>query len=125
MSRGQFYLDKANARLWGVCAGIADYTGISTFWIRLATVVLTLLGFTLTIPVYIAVALIADKRPLALYSEAEEARMLRRAARRSAGAARSVRLHDDLTDMDRRVADLDAYYRRSNPRLAAEIDSLR
>ncbi len=29
------YRDKANAKIAGVCAGIADYTGINVFWVRL------------------------------------------------------------------------------------------
>lgn len=132
MSREKFYLDKANAKLAGVCAGIADYTGIDAFWVRLITVVATLLGLSLTIPVYIAVALIAEKRPLGLYSEEEEARLLRREersrTRRSSGSgsrARASRLHSEIDDIDRRVSDVEAYYRNSNPRLSAEIDALR
>ena len=139
MSRGQFYLDKSNAKLAGVCAGIADYTGLDAFWIRLGTVALTLLGFSLTIPIYIAIAILADKRPMALYSEEEEDRLLRRMERRRArrgsldryglhmpGTSRSSRLRQDMSDLDKRIADMEAHYSASsNSRLAAEIDSLR
>ena len=31
-----FYLDKQNAKWKGVCAGIADYTGIEVIWVRVA-----------------------------------------------------------------------------------------
>jgi phage shock protein C len=121
VARGQFYLDKSNAKLAGVCAGIADYTGVDTLWVRIAAVILTLFVSFLTIPVYIGAALAAQKRPLSHYSELEEERLLRRMQRsRDKGRYRS-----ELSDMDRRVAEIEARYSTSNARLAAEIDSLR
>ncbi|MCJ2183822.1 PspC domain-containing protein [Novosphingobium sp. 1949] len=128
MSRGHFYLDKSNAKLAGVCAGIADYTDVDALWIRLGAVMLLLLGFPIVIAIYIAVALIADKRPMSGYSAQEEERLLRRVERRrarKAGVGRSERLHGELSDIDRRVADMEAHYSNSNARLAAEIESLR
>ncbi|WP_260924045.1 PspC domain-containing protein [Novosphingobium sp. 9] len=151
MSRGQFYLDKSNAKIWGVCAGIADYTGVDAFWIRLAAVLVTLMGSGVPILVYIAVAWLADSRPMGLYDEADEARLLRRMERRrargirspyaprsafhdisldrasrSATTARSEKIAGDLDDFDRRVRDLETHYSTSSSsRLAAEIDSLR
>ena len=144
MSRGQFYLDKSNAKLAGVCSGIADYTGVDTLWVRIAAVLLTFFVSFVTIPIYIAVALMADKRPMSLYSEAEEERLLRRMERRRnrqedrqgfgrslmrasnrSAANRSGLLRSELSDIDRRVAEMEAHYTSSNSRLAAEIDSLR
>lgn len=132
MSRGQFYLNKSNAKIAGVCSGIADYTGVDSLWVRVGAVLLLLFGFPLVIAVYIVVALVADKRPMGLYSEEEEMRLLRRMERRRArkglnlsGSEPSSRLRTDLSDMDRRVADMEAHYSTSNSRLAAEIDNLR
>lgn len=134
MSRGQFYLDKSNAKIAGVCSGIADFTGVDTLWVRLAAVLLLFFGTPIVIPLYIAVALIADKRPMGLYSEEEEMRLLRRMERRRAKkdlraskrlSSSSPHLRTDLSDMDRRIADMEAHYSNSNSRLAAEIDSLR
>ncbi|MFC0205889.1 PspC domain-containing protein [Novosphingobium soli] len=130
MSRGQFYLDKSNAKLAGVCAGIADYTEVDAFWVRLAAVLLLIFVSPVVIPIYIAVAVLADKRPIGLYSEEEEMRLLRRYERRRARkglgrASGSRRLDSDLSDMDRRIAEMEAHYSNSNSRLAAEIDSLR
>lgn len=132
MSRGQFYLDKSNAKLMGVCAGIADYTEIDAFWVRLAAVMLLIFVSPVVIPIYLAIAFLADKKPMGLYSEEEEMRLLRRMERRRArkglNFARrdtSSHLRTDLSDMDRRIADMEAHYSNSNSRLAAEIDSLR
>jgi len=121
VARGHFYLDKANAKLAGVCSGLADYTGVDPLWVRIAVVFLTLFVSFITIPIYIVTALVADKRPLSLYSEVEEERLLRRLER----ARRKGRARSDLSDIDRRVAEIEAHYSTSNARLAAEIDSLR
>lgn len=40
----KFYLDKQNAKWKGVCAGIADYTGVNALWVRMGAVALTLMG---------------------------------------------------------------------------------
>lgn len=121
VARGQFYLDKSNAKLSGVCAGLADYTGVDALWVRIAVVFLTLFVSFITIPMYIVTAIAANKRPMALYSEVEEERMLRRMQR----ARDKGRYRSELSDMDRRVADIESRYASSNARLAAEIDSLR
>ena len=55
-----FRLDKQNGKLFGVCSGIANATDTDAVWWRIGFVAATLLGFGLTIPIYIAVALIAD-----------------------------------------------------------------
>ena len=58
--RAGFHLDKSNAKVFGVCAGIADYFGIDTMLVRIGFVAATLLGFGSPILIYLAVALIAD-----------------------------------------------------------------
>ena len=40
----KFYLDKQNGKFKGVCAGIADYTGVDVMVIRIGLVILTLVG---------------------------------------------------------------------------------
>lgn len=132
MSRGQFYLDKSNAKISGVCSGIAEYTGVDALWVRLGAVLLLLAGFPIVIAIYFGVAWLADSKPMGLYSEDEEMRLLRRMERRRnrkglnfSQQTPSSRLRTDLSDMDRRIADMEAHYSNSNSRLAAEIDSLR
>lgn len=55
-----FRLDKGNAKLWGVCSGIANYFGIDPMIVRIGFVAGTLIGFGSLLLVYIAIALIAD-----------------------------------------------------------------
>jgi phage shock protein C len=69
MSRSaKLYLDKRNAKFLGVCAGVAEYTGVELFWIRVAAIVVTLLGSGLPLLAYIVIAALADAKPSA-YAE--------------------------------------------------------
>jgi len=58
--RRTFELDKSNAKLFGVCAGAGRYFNADPTIIRIALVLATILLTGLTIPLYIAAALIAD-----------------------------------------------------------------
>ncbi|GGD96300.1 hypothetical protein GCM10011515_15250 [Tsuneonella deserti] len=58
-SRG-FALDKGNAKVFGVCGGIANYFGINPMIVRIAFAAGTVLGLGSLILVYLAIALIAD-----------------------------------------------------------------
>lgn len=68
---GKFYLDKYNGKIFGVCAGIADFTGVGAIWIRLGLVVVTLVTATFPIAmlIYALVALVVPKKPIHLYRE--------------------------------------------------------
>ncbi len=123
--RTHFYLDKRNARLLGVCAGIADYTGLNPFWVRIGTVVLTLLGgFPWTVIAYLLVAWLVDDKPRELYDmDPDERKFWQGVRARPRTTVRDVRSR--FRDMERRMADLEAHYTSSNTRLAREIDDLR
>ena len=72
--RTDFYLDKQNAKWLGVCSGIADYTGIDRTWVRVAAVVLTVMGgFPWTLIAYWVTAWVANPKPLGLYDSPEDA----------------------------------------------------
>ena len=55
-----FRLDKHNGKLFGVCSGIANATGVDALWWRLGFAGATLLGFGLPILIYIIIALVSD-----------------------------------------------------------------
>ena len=57
-SRTKFYRDKQNGKLAGVCAGIADYTGIDPTIVRVVSVVL-LFATGWFFFLYVAAAMIA------------------------------------------------------------------
>ena len=60
-----FHLDKRRAKLSGVCAGIADFTGWDVTLIRIATVLGTVLAWGGLILVYILIAWLAQPKPFA------------------------------------------------------------
>lgn len=122
--RTKFYLDKLNGKWFGVCSGIADYSGMDTTTVRVTTVVLTFLAGPLTIFTYLLIAWLAPRKPLELYDRTPEDKKfwqgVRSNPRRSARAVRSR-----FRDIDRRLADMEAYVTSSNSRLAREIEELR
>nr|WP_315456471.1 PspC domain-containing protein [uncultured Sphingorhabdus sp.] len=53
-------LDKANKKILGVCAGLANWTGMDAMIVRLIFAVATLVGFGSPILIYIVLAMILD-----------------------------------------------------------------
>ncbi len=122
--RTRFYRDKLNGKLFGVCAGIADYTGVEVLWIRLGMVMLALMGFGfIVIPGYFLTAMMAPAKPAQLYADRDEQRFWQGVRQSPGRTARDVRAR--FRDIDRRLAEIEHYYVSSNPRLAAEIERLR
>jgi phage shock protein C len=113
MTRKKFQLDRRNGKLMGVCAGIAEYTGVDVTIVRVATVVVTLLGaFPWTLIAY-GVAAWAAKPKVS----------------RDEGYSRQrVSTHDlkqSMRDIDHRMAAIDSYVASTNSPLAREIEELR
>lgn len=122
--RTRFYRDKQNGKLLGVCAGVADYTGIDVLWVRVGVAFLTFMGMGwLTIPAYFLTGLFAEVKPPHLYGSPDDAEFWQRVRQSPGRTAREVRAR--FRDIDRRLADIEAYYVSSNPRLSAEIEKLR
>jgi phage shock protein C len=120
--RTRFYRDKVNGKIMGVCAGIADYTGVDVLWVRLAAIILTLsTGFGL--PLYILIGMLAPKKPGHLYGSRDDQRFWQGVRQSPARTAREVRAK--FRDIDRRLADVESFYVSNNPRLSAEIERLR
>lgn len=122
-SRTKFYLDKQNGKWMGVCAGIADYTGVDPTFVRVGAVLLTFATSGWMILAYFAVGFIADKKPYGLYETPEDAKFwqgVRSNPKRSTAEVRSK-----FRDIDRRLADIETVYTSRNTRLADEIDNLR
>jgi phage shock protein C len=53
-------LNRANKKILGVCAGLADWSGIDAMIVRVAFVLATLIGFGSPILIYVALGLILD-----------------------------------------------------------------
>lgn len=121
--RTRFYRDKVNGKFMGVCAGIADYTGVDSLWVRLGAVLLTFTLGPLTLLGYFAIGFLAEKKPAALYSDRAEEKFWQGVRQSPGRTAREVRAR--FRDIDRRLAEVESFYVSSNPRLSAEIENLR
>jgi phage shock protein C len=119
----KFYLDPENGQWRGVCAGVADYTGADVTFVRIALVVATLALWWPIIP-YLIVGHVAKPKPRDLKEEPHEKAEFWQHVRTS--PKRTLRdVRSQFRDIDRRLADVEAYVTNSNTRLAREIDELR
>ncbi len=121
--RTRFYRDKINGKVFGVCAGIADYTGVDVLWVRLGFFGLIMLGAPMVIPAYLLVGIFAAKKPGHLYTDRNEQKFWQGVRQSPTRTAREVRAR--FRDIDRRLAEVETFYVSSNPRLSAEIERLR
>lgn len=104
-----FAVDRSEAKLMGVCAGLANMTGIDATIVRIGFVVATIVGgWPWTVVAYVALGLIGNKK-------------LHRVPSR--GTARDG-LDYRSSERERRLAEIESYT-ATNDRLAREIEDLR
>nr|WP_298897747.1 envelope stress response membrane protein PspC [uncultured Altererythrobacter sp.] len=121
--RTTLYRDKHNAKLMGVCSGIADYTGVNALWVRLGFLVLLFTVAPILLPAYFIAGMLLSKKPPHLYVDKEEQQYWQRVRQSPKRTAREIRAR--FRDVDRRLAAVEHHYVSSNPRLTAEIERLR
>ena len=123
-SRTKFYLDKRHGKLMGVCAGIADYTGVDVTLVRIMFVSAIFMSGGSVLPIYFIAGFIADDKPGELAIEDKEEQKFWQGVRQSpTRSARDIR--GRLRDIDRRLADIESYVTTENRSLAREIEQLR
>ncbi len=123
-SRTKFYLDKRNGKVMGVCAGIADYTGLDVTIVRIGMVAAVVLGAGALVPVYFIAGWIAEDQPRDVAAESKDERQFWQGVRASpAQSAREIR--GRMRDIDRRLADIEQFVTSENRSLAREIEELR
>ena len=113
----RFEVDRENKKLLGVCAGIANQTGLDPTIVRVGVVVLALLiSVKAFILLYLVGALVG----------------WRRANRNSGGyrpslatSPRGQESRERMRNMDLRMQAMETYVTSSNSRLAREIEDLR
>ena len=59
-ARKSFELDRAHAKVFGVCSGIGNYFGIDPMIVRAVFAIGTIVGLGSFVLIYLAIALIAD-----------------------------------------------------------------
>jgi phage shock protein C len=122
--RTKFYLDRRNRKWSGVCAGIADYTGMDVTLVRVGLVILTFVVGPWTLLAYWLTAWMAPRKPEELYDHDPAEKKFWQGVR--ANPRRTTRdVRSRFRDIDRRLADVETYVTSSNNRLAREIEQLR
>jgi phage shock protein C len=109
-----FRVDKENGKIAGVCAGIANQTGLDPLIIRAAFVVGSLIGaLPWTLIAYFVLAWVGTSK---------------NGARRETAPSRVVQreqARERMRDLDRRMQAIETYVTSSNSKLAREIEELR
>ncbi len=123
-SRTRFYRDKQNGKLFGICAGIADYTGFNVTLVRIGFLTTVFMSGGSVLPIYFIAALVTPNKPRELaYSDKEERQFWQGVRASPAQTARDIR--STLRDIDRRLADIESYVTTENRSLVREIEQLR
>jgi phage shock protein C len=123
-SRTRFYRDKRNGKFFGVCAGIADYTGFDVTLVRVCFLAAVFMSGGSILPFYAITAFVSPTKPHSLELRDKEEKHFWQGVRASpAQATRDIRSR--FKDIDRRLADIESYVTTENRSLAREIDQLR
>lgn len=122
-SRTRFYLDKRHGKVMGVCAGIANYTGLDVTLVRIMMASAVLISGIL-LPIYFIAGWVADDQPREMALDTREDRRFWQGVRASpTQSAREIRSR--LREIDRRLGDIEQYVTTENRSLAREIEQLR
>jgi phage shock protein C len=122
-SRTRFYRDRRNGKIFGVCAGIADYTGFDVSLVRVAFLAAVCMSGGGVLPFYWIAALVTPTKPRVFERADSEEKQFWQGVRASpARAARDIRSR--MKDIDRRLADIESYVTTENRSLAREIEAL-
>ena len=123
-SRTRFYRNKREGKVNGICAGIADYTGLDVTLVRIMLVAAILIGGGALLPVYFIAGWIADDQPREIAADDKDERKFWQGVRASPSqSARDIR--GRMRAIDRRLAEIEQYVTTENRSLAREIDELR
>ena len=123
-SRTRFYRDKRHGKINGMCAGIADYTGIDVTLVRWMMVFAAFFSGFSIVPLYFVAGWISPDRPRELDRDDAGQQKFWQGVR--ASPARSARaIASSFREIDRRLADIEHYVTTENRSLAREIEQLR
>jgi len=119
----KLYRDSEHRILGGVCAGIAEYFGISRLLVRIVTFI-SLFLFTLpTIIGYGLALVLLKKKPQGQKTEQEETRFWQSVHRSSKDTLHKV--HEQFSSMEKRMQDMESYLTSRSYKLDQAFDKLR
>lgn len=118
-SRNRLYRDKNRSIIAGVCAGLADWTGVNRVALRLIVILLAIPFTAVMIIGYLVMWVLVPKRPRNLYRDKQDEqfwREVRRAPRDGAG-----QLNRQFRDLDDRLQRMEAWLTSSEYRIDREL----
>ena len=118
----KLYLDKKNAKISGVCAGLGDYFGIDPTIIRIATIIFCLVGVPFIIIGYIILAIFLDPKPRDMYESKKESEFWKSVRTERSNTVRDVR--HKFRDIERRLRAAEAHVTSPQYNLHREISDL-
>jgi len=108
----RLYRDTERGKLFGVCAGIGNYTGIEPWVVRCIAITGLIFLPSVTLIVYIVGAVVLDKKPAFDFAEADEPRATTRSRTKSRRASPSTTPRDRLYRVGSRFDDVEGRLRR-------------
>ncbi|WP_417320461.1 envelope stress response membrane protein PspC [Emcibacter sp.] len=119
----KLYLDKKNAKISGVCAGLADYFGMDVTLIRIITVIAFIFfGGPLILIGYILLAWMLDPRPIDLYHTEKEGEFWKNVRVKPRNTIRDVRYK--FREIEKRLRAAEAHITSSEYKLHKEFRDL-
>ncbi len=118
----KLYLDRKNAKISGVCAGIGDYMGIDPFVVRIVTVICMFFGVPIIILGYILLAWYLDDKPVDMYHSKKEKEFWKSVRTEPSNTVRDIRYK--FRDIERRLRAAEAHVTSPQYNLHREINDL-
>lgn len=126
------YRSRRNVRLAGVCAGLAQYLGVSTFFVRMATLLALFVLGPVAFWTYVVLWIVLDKEPRFDRKRKGKRRHAAQQGRHAAEneASRAQRQQDiedclmELKATDQRLQQVEAYMTSKQFRLHCEINRI-
>ncbi len=118
----RLYRDREAGKLFGVCAGIADYIGIEVIVVRLAAVIGVVFFTMPVVGAYLLAALVLKPKPTRLYANREEEDFWRTLTTKPDRTLAGLR--QKFRDMERRLIGLETYVSSNEFELNRAIKNL-
>jgi phage shock protein C len=133
--RKPLYRSRANARIAGVCAGIADYLNVSTFIVRLVTFASIFILGGITLWAYVICWIVLDKEPKSLQKSFQDSAGISgttssnngradTARQRAQVRATAMEIAERLQATERRLREAEAFITSRQFRLHCEINRI-
>ncbi|MEQ9607969.1 MAG: envelope stress response membrane protein PspC [Kiloniellaceae bacterium] len=111
----RLYRNRERGRIFGVCAGLADYFGINPFLVRIAAVIALFMFPPPTIICYLLATLLIDRAPAYQYESAAEKEFWRQLRLKPSESL--SRLRHRYREQEQRIRNMEAFVTSSEAKL--------